>query len=222
VVVAPKSLAPVPWPTLALVSGALAAQWVPGVADALVYDRPAIAAGELWRLVTAHWVHFSNSHLFSNLAVLVVTGWLIEAQGRGDSIRLFAMAALSIGLMLFAAQPDLRVFGGASGVAYAFVTYLGLCGLRDAGRWRWLCFALLAVAGAKLLAEQVWGWSLVARDPEAGFVAVPLSHAAGMAAGAGLWLWKVFAGRRAARPFMNAAKPRVARMERSEIRATRS
>jgi rhomboid family GlyGly-CTERM serine protease len=193
VVVASKSLAPGLWLTLALVSGALAAHWVPTAADALIYDRQAVAAGELWRLLTAHWVHFSDAHLLSNLAVLAVTGWLIEAQGRGDAVRLFAVAGFSIGIALFVAQPELRIFGGASGVAYAFVTYLGLRGLRDAGRWRRLCAALLAVAGAKLLAEQVWGWSLVARDPDAAFVAVPLSHAAGIAAGTGLWLWKLVA-----------------------------
>jgi rhomboid family GlyGly-CTERM serine protease len=191
VVVAPKDLGAVPWRTLALASAALAAYWLPGAADALVYDRSAVATGELWRLLTAHWVHFSGSHLLSNLAVLVATGWLIEARDRGDSLRLFAVAALSIGIVLFVAQPELRIFGGASGVAYAFVTYLALCGLRDAGRRRWLCAVLLAVAGAKLLAEQVWGWNLVARDPDAGFVAVPLSHVAGIAAGTGLWLWKL-------------------------------
>ena len=192
--VASQRLAPVPWLTLALVSGALVAHWVPGGTNALVYDRPAIAAGELWRLLTAHWVHFSYSHLLSNLAVLVATGWLIEARGRRDPVGLYALAASSIGITLFVAQPDLRIFGGGSGVAYAFVTYLGLRGLRDAGRWRWLCVALLAVVGAKLLAEQVWGWSVVARDPDASFVTVPLSHAAGVAAGTSLWLWRFLAG----------------------------
>jgi rhomboid family GlyGly-CTERM serine protease len=196
VVVAPKSLAPVPWLTLALASGALAAYWLPGAAGVLIYDRTAVATGELWRLLTAHWVHFSGGHLLSNLAVLVATGWLIEARDRGDSLRLFAVAALSIGIVLFVAQPELRIFGGASGVAYAFVTYLALCGLRDTGRWRWLCAALLAVAGAKLLAEQVWGWSLVASGPDAAFVTVPLSHAAGIAAGTGLWLWRLVPGHR--------------------------
>jgi len=204
-VVAPKSLAPVPWLTLTLASGALAAHWVPGAADVLVYDRTAVAAGDLWRLLTAHWVHFSGNHLLSNLAVLVATGWLIEAEGRSDPARLFALAALSIGIVLFVAQPELRIFGGASGVAYAFVTYLGLCGLRDAGRWRWLCAALLAVVGAKLLGEQLWGWSLVARDPEAAFVTVPLSHAAGIAAGVGLWMWKL-AGRRHPSPRPSPAR----------------
>ena len=36
-----------------------------GVEVALVYDRGRIIDGELWRLATCSWVHFSRSHLGS-------------------------------------------------------------------------------------------------------------------------------------------------------------
>ena len=57
------------WPAFVVVT-ALAVYLLPGVGEALVYDRSAILTGELWRLVTGHWVHFSASHLFYDVTVL--------------------------------------------------------------------------------------------------------------------------------------------------------
>jgi hypothetical protein len=46
-----------PVASLLFVVFALAVNVVPGVADWLQFDRHAIARGELWRLVTSHYVH---------------------------------------------------------------------------------------------------------------------------------------------------------------------
>lgn len=68
--VASPRLNRIPWLTLAIVSGTLVAQCVPGIAELLVYDREAIAGGELWHLVTGHSVHFSSSDLLYNLVAI--------------------------------------------------------------------------------------------------------------------------------------------------------
>jgi len=35
----------------------------PGLAAHLQYDRAAIAAGEVWRLASGHWTHYSLDHV---------------------------------------------------------------------------------------------------------------------------------------------------------------
>ena len=47
--------------------------------EALAYDREQVAAGELWRLVTAHVVHLGWSHLLLNLAGLWLAWYLVSS-----------------------------------------------------------------------------------------------------------------------------------------------
>ena len=136
------------WP-VALVACALAAYLSPGLSAIVIYDRSAILAGELWRLLTGHWVHFSASHLLSDLVVFGVAGWLIEARGYRFFPALCGIAALAISLAMLAALPELAQYGGLSGVAMASTVYLALHGLRDAAPWRWIGVGLLALAIGK-------------------------------------------------------------------------
>ena len=50
----------------------------PKIAALLVFDRSAVMQGEAWRLFSSHFVHFSNIHLFYNLLVFSIAGWLVE------------------------------------------------------------------------------------------------------------------------------------------------
>ena len=52
--VAAQGLRNAPWWTIGLVTAAVAVLMIPGAAELLVYERSAIARGELWRLFTAH------------------------------------------------------------------------------------------------------------------------------------------------------------------------
>ena len=48
-----------------------------GLRDALAYDRAALGAGELWRLLTGHVVHLGWSHLLLNLVGLALVTWIV-------------------------------------------------------------------------------------------------------------------------------------------------
>lgn len=180
---------PMPWWTLGLLGVLLVAQWIPAVADALIYDRIAVTRGEAWRIVTGHLVHYSTSHLLANLAVLIPAAWLVETRHRGDVGVLLATAAVAIGGMLFVAEPGILQFGGASGIALAFLVYVGLCGLHGSPRWRVVCSVLLVGVMAKFFAELAgWQWRDWHQD---GFVPVVSSHVVGAAAGGALYLWRI-------------------------------
>jgi rhomboid family GlyGly-CTERM serine protease len=152
---------------------------VPGLETLLVYDRVAIAHGELWRLVTGNLVHFSATHLAYDLSAFVIAGTIIELRGCRYFPILCLSAAMLIGVAVFEFEPMLHYYGGLSGVVTAAVTYLCLQGLTERGTWRWLCAAMLAGLAAKLWIEMVLGYSWLSAVSTEGFVPVPLSHLIG-------------------------------------------
>jgi rhomboid family GlyGly-CTERM serine protease len=180
-----------PWWSLGLVAVALIAQEFDGAADLLVYDREGLAQGELWRLLTGHFVHFSAAHLVNNLVVLVPAVWLVETRYTEDAGLLLLAAASAVGIAVFAGAPEIRQFGGASGISLAVLAYACLRGLHENRRWRLVCGVLLAIVCVKLAAEVFWSWGLLDWKTNGRFVPVTLSHLVGTATGAALYVWRV-------------------------------
>jgi rhomboid family GlyGly-CTERM serine protease len=123
--------------------------------DALRYDREAIALGEVWRLVTGHFVHLGWSHLSLNLAGLVLGTWLFAAD-RAPAQWLLAtfVSALACGAGLWLFSPEVRWCVGLSGVLHGLMV-VGFGGWMLGGdRW---AVALLAVVVGKLAWEQAGG-----------------------------------------------------------------
>jgi rhomboid family GlyGly-CTERM serine protease len=88
---------------------------------ALRYDRDALAANELWRLVTGHLVHLGPSHMVMNVFALgvlaVIFGRLLRAI---DWIVVGFAAALAIDGGLFWLSTDVGWYVGLSGVLHGF------------------------------------------------------------------------------------------------------
>lgn len=170
----------VPVITLSVVSAALVVAVFPRLAPTLVYDRAAILSGEVWRLFTGHWVHFSKSHLTYDLLAFGIAGWMVEAKGLRGYGWLCLIAPWTINLTLLALEPDLRYCGGLSGLATCVITFLALSGLRDPPPWRWLCALALTGIIAKIALEMTTGHLLLARADTVPFVPVSTSHLAGV------------------------------------------
>jgi rhomboid family GlyGly-CTERM serine protease len=180
-----------PWTTGVLVAAVLVYS-LDGAAEALIYDRRAIAAGELWRVLTGHWVHFSPTHLIYDALALAVVGSVLE--WRRDPLYpvLLLVAPAAIGVALFALEPNLGRYGGLSGVVFAAAVYLALRGLSRGSRWGAVGGAFLLGLLAKVALEIATGATVLAEDTP---VPVPLAHIAGACAGAGLaWSRKLLAG----------------------------
>jgi rhomboid family GlyGly-CTERM serine protease len=169
-----------PVTTFAVLAASVFATWSPAAADALIYDRQAIAAGEVWRLLTGHLVHLSARHLASDLLAFGIGGVLIERSwGRSSGALYLAMSA-GIGLSLWALDPALARFGGLSGLAYGNMAFLVLTmhARRQAGHG--IAQMLLAAMLIKLLMDFTFTTSGLLGSSAGQAVTVPLSHLMGV------------------------------------------
>jgi rhomboid family GlyGly-CTERM serine protease len=144
----------------------------------LRYDRVALAAGEWWRLLTAHVVHLDTRHALLNCLGLVLM-WALFARDYSPRqwapIVLGAMAAIDAGLWL--CDSTLLWYVGSSGALHGVMAAGAVAHIRRGQRDGWVLAGLLAVK----LAYEAWLGAL----PFSGSDAVVVSaHLYGVLGGA--------------------------------------
>jgi rhomboid family GlyGly-CTERM serine protease len=144
----------------------------------LRYDRVALAAGEWWRLLTAHVVHLDTRHALLNCLGLALM-WALFARDYSPRqwvpIVLGAMAAIDAGLWL--CDSTLLWYVGSSGALHGVMAAGALAHIRRGERDGWVLAGLLAVK----LAYEHWLGAL----PFSGSDAVVVSaHLYGVVGGA--------------------------------------
>ena len=129
--------------TFALIVGCLAAYAVSGFSnDMAALHRlfitevtgntfPEIKHGEIWRLLTPIFIHFSALHIIFNLLWLRDLGSMVE--GRQSTLHLLALVVVigvgsNVTEMLYSHNP---IFGGMSGVVYGLLGYIWVRGKMD-------------------------------------------------------------------------------------------
>lgn len=143
--------------TLAACLATLAALSLAGDAASAVlrYERTALAAGEWWRLLGAHLVHFDGAHLLMNLAGFVLLWWLFVRDARWRDWALTGLAsALTIDAGLWFLAPELDWYVGLSGVLHG---WWAAAALAARARWPLEGWVALALLVAKLALEQAGG-----------------------------------------------------------------
>lgn len=166
--------------TLLLVGAAAMVTLFPSCQSWLVYNRSAILSGEIWRMFTGHWVHFSTSHLVYDSLVLGVVGWIIETQKLPNFGWLCLLAPWLISGVLLVVEPQLEWFGGLSALASTAVVYLVLFGLRSTGPWRWACLAALVGMAGKTVFEITTGSMMFATTRNDSVAVCTASHISGV------------------------------------------
>lgn len=177
------------FPTLTLLLSVLVIglALTPGAAPALQFDRTALATGELWRGLTAHFVHFNSSHLVWDLLMLIVLGALTEQLSRRGLALTLAASALTISASVWIIQPSLATYRGLSGVDCALFGYVLASFLQRARQRGDRPLELVTIASglfvlAKTVFEFATGQTLFA-DTHDVFVPVPLAHLVGLLSG---------------------------------------
>ena len=121
----------------------------------LRFDRSGIGEGEIWRLLTCHFVHLGWSHLLLNAAGLLLIWYLVAARFRTTHWLLIAgvtIAGIDVGFWLF--EPQLQWYVGLSGLLHGLLAAGVVGGARARQMDAWLLGAVLIL---KLAYEQVVG-----------------------------------------------------------------
>jgi len=150
--------------------------------------QPTLAWSQPWRAVSAAWVHWSLHHLLMNVVgctALAFLGWRASLAPRAVAAWALAWPLTQFGLL---ARPDLRHYGGLSGVLHAAAAVIAcsLLARRDDPRARAVGGLLAVGLLTKLLLERPWG---AATQAVAGwdFALAPAAHASGVVAGLLAW-----------------------------------
>jgi rhomboid family GlyGly-CTERM serine protease len=145
--------------------------------DSLRYDRLALAHGELWRLVTAHFIHLDLHHWLLNCLGLGLV-WALFARDytpRGWALVVAAsIAAIDAGLWF--GDSTLRWYVGSSGALHGVMAAGALAHLRRGEVEGWLLAAFLA-------AKLAWGHWFGALPLSAGLPVVTEAHVYGVLGG---------------------------------------
>ncbi len=123
--------------------------------ELLKYDRLAIERGEVWRFLTAHFAHLSNSHLLLNMLGLFLT-WLLV--GRYYSVPEWILVT-TLSLVFQSAgfwflDPNMLWYVGMSGLLHGLMLAGAIKGI---GTLRTESLILCGLVIAKLVYEQLLG-----------------------------------------------------------------
>ncbi len=153
-----------------LVCGAAPEPWV--------FDRAAVAGGELWRLLTAHFVHVDATHALANGLGAALVVLALGRPGARRLVFLLCGGAVGVNAALWWWPGGPQLYCGLSGALNGML----VGGLMDA----WfrsrspLYLAAAAVWLVKILAEQATGGSIVLASP---WPSWPAAHVAGALGG---------------------------------------
>lgn len=134
-----------------------------GIGHALVnpwlrYDRDAVAAGEIWRLVTCHLVHLNLWHLAMNLSGLLLCWFFFtDLMTRRMLWTWLCVSAPAVGMALFLLDPELIRYVGLSGLLHGLLVLLLVAGWRGHPL---LHSVVLVVIGGRMVWEQLPGYDV--------------------------------------------------------------
>ena len=180
---APKAVFPGDWLLPGLAATVAICIALAGAAgrEFLRYDRPAIGAGEFWRLLSGHFAHLGIPHLILNLTGLALVWFLVAdhlTRRQWLVIAVITIAGIDVGFWLL--QPQLVGYVGLSGLLHGLLAAGIVAGI-GAGRVEPVVLAV--ILAAKIIYEQVAG-SLPGSETTTGGAGIVAAHAYGAVAGA--------------------------------------
>lgn len=163
-------------PALLILGAMLLDEALPGL---LHYERAAILEdGQLWRMLSGHWVHASWLHCAMNIAALLLLQTLEPSkQPIQETLMGMLIMALATSVLLLILVPDLAQYTGFSAVLHGLWAQSGIRRLGTPQRWQGAM--MLALLMAKLLAEYGGNTS----GQWSGLRVIPESHLLGAIAG---------------------------------------
>ena len=154
----------------------------------LYFSADDIATGELWRIVSGHFIHADLKHLLWNCLGLAALGTLIEQHSRTQWWAALVVGIVSVSALLLSPISQLDNYCGLSGVLNTLLLVLIWL------EWRltrsWLMIVIACGSIAKVVVEVYLGESLMTNISWPPYA---WSHVAGLAGGLiVIWIQKEF------------------------------
>ncbi len=169
------------WIAMAVMT--LLVQLSPEVQSWLQFDRGRIAAGEIWRLLTGNFVHYSWPHLAANLGAFAALCWIAEGRSRGV-VAVVTLSALAVGAGVFVLAGGVTTYRGVSGIDCALAAWvLTTMAMQDGRAQGLLWTGVLSAVAFKAVFEATTGQLLLPTSAPAGVAVVGVTHVIGLAIG---------------------------------------
>jgi rhomboid family GlyGly-CTERM serine protease len=156
-------------------------------AQLLQFDHSAIETGQLWRIITGHWTHWTSEHLLWDVAMFAALGAVCERRSRGRFLATVFLSAVVISVSILEVLPTMQLYRGLSGTDSALFALLAVWMIRRAPNEMrsFPVIPLLFIVGffAKLLIELLTGNAVFVHSTDS-FVPVPFAHLVGACVGA--------------------------------------
>ncbi|PID73569.1 MAG: rhombosortase [Desulfobacterales bacterium] len=165
--------------TFIIILASLLSSIFPELESAFIFDRSALIRGEFWRIFTCHFVHFSNTHLTYNLITFGIAGYVFEKKNYSYFFLLLLCLAFSISISLLTLKPNMRYYGGLSGVVCGVLYYCALMGIKETRPWQTICFLTVLFLPIKIAVEIYNSASVLPYFGNQSFIPMQTSHIAG-------------------------------------------
>lgn len=131
----------------------------------LSYSRNELSTGEIWRAITAHFIHLNWTHAGLNIAGLTLCGLINPTIFRAKLIIQLLFFSIGISLMLWLFSPQVDNYIGFSGVLYGlflialwplkedFFSLLMMISITAWAFWQWIFGA--PIAEQKMIGGQI-------------------------------------------------------------------
>lgn len=126
------------------------------ISQLLRYDAQAISENhQYWRLFTAHFTHLGWSHLWLNVAgLMLIFIFFASCLSMRYWLLSFIISSMSISILISLLNPEIRWYVGLSGILHTLFILGGIADIRIR-KWEGIIFTLLILA--KVTYEQIAG-----------------------------------------------------------------
>jgi rhomboid family GlyGly-CTERM serine protease len=121
----------------------------------LSFDREAIAAGQWWRLLSAHFVHIDLNHaMLNSLGLVLMWALFVRDYSPWRWAAIYCGSAIAVSVGLWYGNPELQWYVGASGALHGVMTAGTIAHLRRRDLDGWILAVFIV---GKLAYEQSAG-----------------------------------------------------------------
>lgn len=149
----------IPILTISLLTILIGLHWLVADKTALYFNAAGIFQGEIWRLVSGHFMHADLQHLLWNCLGLAVLGTLLEYRSRAVLLATLGAGIVFVSALLLTPYAQLEYYCGLSGVLNSLLLVALWIEWRLTRSWPIILIACASIV--KVLVEVSQGISIV-------------------------------------------------------------